>query len=568
MSAAFNPGRLRITHWCGQRQQAAQGQGQQTGQASLLLPWELTTATQSDNQTVPVPGSVLARALRRAESSVCAHAGAAAAIVTKDGPGSTLPRTRWTLNLVSWDETLVDTVDESYSLNVTDSRVEVAAATVWGARHALDSLAQLARTQPDGEVSLSHASVTDEPEYEYRGLMVSPGQRFMTPELLKTTLDAMEIARMNVLHFHLSEFCRYAIESKAFPQLSANLSSGLNKGFYTFDEIHTLVAQAKERGIRVIPEYDVPGHQARNMGVLDEMKWCGSRPPTSGNYQWELFDDPAGSTFGALKKLYTELMGLFPDKFFHVGGDEIAKVGPCTVNGSLHSLEHKILRLLQHNGKTPYGWSELLLVTDGTEGYSDTVLSAWKGGDSNSSVAAITGRGHRCVNSNSTAYYLGWQENYNPDKSPGAPASIGIGISDAYIDIAEGVPEAQKKLLLGGEISIWTDHYTAPTFGEQCGVNKQPLTNPAGKLFPRDEDAAFAMANLGVTFPTSVVAADSWWRFNASLDVTGPEYQARLQKVNAALIAAGVESCPSKCMSLNPKLGGCNETARCGVPIV
>ena len=57
-----------------------------------------------------------------------------------------------------------------------------------------------------------------------------------------------------VRHFHLSEFCRYAIESKAYPQLSANLSSGLNKGFYTFEEIRTLIDQAKERGIRVIPE--------------------------------------------------------------------------------------------------------------------------------------------------------------------------------------------------------------------------------------------------------------------------------------------------------------------------
>jgi hypothetical protein len=193
VSSAFGPGHLSITHWCGHQGQATQGHGQQAGQTSLLLPWELTTATPSDNQTVPVPGSVLSRALRRAESSVCAHAGAAATIV-EDGPGPT--RTRWTLNLGSWDENLVDAVDESYSLNVTGSRVEVAAATVWGARHALDSLAQLARTQPDGGVSLSHASVTDEPEYEYRGLMVSPGQRFMTPELLKTTLDAMEIARM------------------------------------------------------------------------------------------------------------------------------------------------------------------------------------------------------------------------------------------------------------------------------------------------------------------------------------------------------------------------------------
>ena len=169
------------------------------------------------------------------------------------------------------------------------------------------------------------------------------------------------------------------------------------------------------------------------MGVLDAMKWCGSRPPAAGDYQWELFDDPDGSTFGALKELYSELISLFPDNYFHVGGDEVKGIGPCTVNGSLHSLEHKILRLLKANGKTPYGWSELLLVTDGTEGYADTVLSAWKGGDSNSSAAAIIGRGHRCVNSNSTSYYLGWMGNKNPDKSPGAPASLGIGISDAYL---------------------------------------------------------------------------------------------------------------------------------------
>ena len=70
---------------------------------------------------------------------------------------------------------------------------------MWGARHALDSLAQLARPHPDGGVALRHALVADEPQYEYRGLMVSPGQRFLTPELLKTTLDGMEIARMNVL---------------------------------------------------------------------------------------------------------------------------------------------------------------------------------------------------------------------------------------------------------------------------------------------------------------------------------------------------------------------------------
>jgi N-acetyl-beta-hexosaminidase len=72
--------------------------------------------------------------------------------------------------------------------------------------------------------------------------------------MISTTQSTTTTRALLRRHFHLSEFCRYAIESKAFPQLSANLSSGLNRGYYTWDEINTLVSQAKERGIRVIPE--------------------------------------------------------------------------------------------------------------------------------------------------------------------------------------------------------------------------------------------------------------------------------------------------------------------------
>lgn len=75
-----------------------------------------------------------------------------------------------------------------------------------------------------------------------------------------------------------------------------------------------MVSQAKDRGIRVIPEYDVPGHQGRNMGVIDEVQWCGARPPASGDYQWELYDDPEGHTFSVTSQLYKELISLFPDE--------------------------------------------------------------------------------------------------------------------------------------------------------------------------------------------------------------------------------------------------------------
>jgi hexosaminidase len=225
-------------------------------------------------------GPVLQRAIQRCEDAL-EFSGRDTGATDFAAPGvheRTRPPSRFTLALDYWSEELVDAVDESYSLHVNATGVALAAKTVWGARHALDSLAQLGRARAGG-ASFRHAVVLDEPQYQYRGLMVSPGQRFMPPALLATHLDGMEIARLNVLHFHLSEFCRYAVESKAFPALSANLSSGLNEGFYTWADINTLVAEAKKRGIRVIPEYDVPGHQARNMGVLDEMKWCGSPYP-------------------------------------------------------------------------------------------------------------------------------------------------------------------------------------------------------------------------------------------------------------------------------------------------
>ena len=455
-------------------------------------------------------------------------------------------------------EELVDMVDERYDLNVTDEDgVSIAARTVFGAKHALDSLAQLVVGN-----GVRHVTLKDEPQHGYRGLMISPGQRFMTMELLKHHLDAMEIARLNVLHFHLSEFCRYAIESKAYPQLSKNLSSGLNKGFYTWPEITTLIARAKLRGIRVIPEYDVPGHQGRNIGLIEKLQWCSARPPASSDYQWELFDDPAGKTFSVLSTLITELISLFPDKYFHIGGDEIKAVGPCTVNGSLFGLEQKVLALLKTHSKTGQGWSELLLATDGTKGFPNTAINAWQGtplykctGVTCGSAANITARDHQVIVSNSSVYYLGW----NP-----------ISFDEIYIDIAEGIPPAQRYLLLGGEVSVWTDHYTAPTFGKQCGVDSGPQTNQAKALFPRSEDAAFAQSALGVTFPGAVIAADSWWRFDASLlgkkAQASSAYRKRLAKINARLIAAGVDSCPTECMWKPHAGAGCNETHRCGKP--
>ena len=80
-------------------------------------------------------------------------------------------------------------------------------------------------------------------------------------------------------------------------------------------------------------------------------------------------------------------------------------------------------------------------MTDGTEGYENTVINAWKGGSpsKHTGVPDVTARGYRAVNSNQTAYYFGWNS---------------IAYKDMYIDIGAGVPTSQRSLLLGGEIAV------------------------------------------------------------------------------------------------------------------
>lgn len=134
---------------------------------------------------------VLKRALQRCNDGLGSSGGTS---VPASGPIS------FDLELASYDEDLTGPTDESYFLNVSQRGVVLSARTVWGARHGLDSLRQLAVTSQ----SFRQAVVVDSPQFSYRGLMISPGQRFITNDLLVKTLDGMELARLNVLHFHLS----------------------------------------------------------------------------------------------------------------------------------------------------------------------------------------------------------------------------------------------------------------------------------------------------------------------------------------------------------------------------
>jgi hexosaminidase len=146
--------------------------------------------------------------------------------------------------------------DESYVLEVKSDGVTLTAPTPLGTMHGLQTLLQLVQVTPDGFV-LPAVTIRDLPRFPWRGLMIDSGRHFIPLDVLKRNVDGLEAVKMNVLHWHLSENQGFRVESKKFPKLH---ELGSDRLFYTQDEVRDLIAYARDRGIRVVPEFDMPGH--------------------------------------------------------------------------------------------------------------------------------------------------------------------------------------------------------------------------------------------------------------------------------------------------------------------
>ena len=146
--------------------------------------------------------------------------------------------------------------DESYQLEVASEGALLKAATVDGALRGLETFAQLVVPGASGfEAPAVH--IDDRPRFPWRGLMLDVSRHWMPVEVVERNLDAMAAVKLNVFHWHLSDDQGFRVESKLYPRLQQFGSGG---HYYTQTEIRAVVAYARERGIRVVPEFDVPGH--------------------------------------------------------------------------------------------------------------------------------------------------------------------------------------------------------------------------------------------------------------------------------------------------------------------
>jgi hexosaminidase len=344
--------------------------------------------------------------------------------------------------------------DETYHLKVSPSGVELSAPNPLGILHGLQTFLQLVRVSPQGFAAPA-VTIDDEPRFAWRGLMIDSGRHFMPVPVIERNLDGMEAVKLNVLHWHLSENQGFRIESKVFPLLQEKGSNGL---YYTQQQVKDVIEYARDRGIRVVPEFDMPGHAT---------SWFVGYPQLAsgtGPYQiethWGIFDpamDPTReSTFEFLDKFLGEMTALFPDAYFHIGGDECnGKEWTANQRIQAYMRDHgikdnvalqsyftgRLQKLVSAHHKIMVGWDEVL----GSDTPKEVVIQSWRGPKS---LAAAARQGNRGILSN--GYYIDLNQSAAYHYS-----------TDPLAGDADSLTPEEKARVLGGEATMWSEMVTS-----------------------------------------------------------------------------------------------------------
>jgi hexosaminidase len=337
--------------------------------------------------------------------------------------------------------------DESYSLEVGAQHATLKSNTVLGAIRGMETILQLVSANQDGYF-LPNVSIQDKPRFAWRGLMIDVTRHWQPVEVVKRNIDGLAAVKMNVFHWHLTDDQGFRVESKRFPRLQEMGSDGL---YYTQEQIRDVITYAADRGIRVIPEFDMPGHTT---------SWFVGYPDLAsapGPYQIErkfgIFDpamDPTREeTYRFLDGFLGEMAELFPDEYVHIGGDENNgkqwKANPRIQQFMLkHELKdaptlqayfnQQVLAILRKHGKKVIGWDEVLT----PDLPKDVVVQSWRG---TKSLADGAKRGYRGILSQ--PYYFDHM----------APAEY-FYQTDPLPSGSDLTPE-QAALVIGGESCAW-----------------------------------------------------------------------------------------------------------------
>lgn len=379
--------------------------------------------------------------------------------------------------------------DEGYRLDVATGGVDLSAAAPAGLFYGLQTLRQMAGTEPrDGAWRIPAASIEDAPRFGYRGVHLDVGRHFFPVEFIRKYIDMMSAYKMNTFHWHLTEDQGWRLEIEKYPLLTEVGScrketrvgrEGRNAGFdgqpycgfYTQEQAREIVEYARQRFVTVIPEIEMPGHSLAAIAAYPDFA-CTEGPFEVGT-RWGVYEDiycPKEETFAFLEDVLTEVMEIFPSEYIHIGGDEAPKtrweesgLAQEVIRrenlGDEHELQsyfiQRIEKFLNAHGRRIIGWDEIL---EGGLAPNATVMS-WRGEEGGIAAAK---EGHDVVMTPNSYLYL----DYLQGPAEGEPLGIGGNLPLEKVYGYEPQPEAltaqEAEHILGAQANLWTEYIKTP----------------------------------------------------------------------------------------------------------
>lgn len=418
------------------------------------------------------------------------------------------------LTVADGDADLQHGVDESYTLEVTESAgsIKIHAQTIWGAMHAFTTLQQLIISDGRGGLMIEQpVKISDAPLYPYRGIMIDTGRNFITVPKILEQIDGMALSKLNVLHWHLDDAQSWPMQMHTYPQMVKDAYSPREQ--YSRSDIQRVIAYARARGVRVIPEVDMPGHSESGWKQVDpDIVACGNSWWSNDVWEYHTAVEPNpgqldiiyNKTYEVVDNVYTELSDIFTDNWFHVGADEIqpncynfskyvtewfAEDPSRTYNDlAQYWLDHA-LPIFRSAGsqRRIMMWEDIFLSTESAHDVpKDIVMQSWNNGLEN--IQKLTANGYDVVVSSSDFLYLdcgkgGFVTNdprYNVMSNPGGDVTFNYGGNGGSwcgpyktwqriydYDFTTNLTAAQKKHVLGAEAPLWSEQVDDVTISSQ-----------------------------------------------------------------------------------------------------
>ncbi|XP_043084670.1 beta-hexosaminidase subunit alpha isoform X3 [Puntigrus tetrazona] len=397
--------------------------------------------------------------------------------------------------------------DESYALSVSEGRAELRSVSVWGALRGLESFSQLVQQDDYGAYFINKTEMVDFPRFAFRGLLLDTSRHYLPLRAILNTLDAMAYSKLNVFHWHIVDDPSFPYQSRTFPDLSNKGAFHAFTHIYTQSDVMRVIEHARMRGIRVVPEFDSPGHtQSWGKGQPGLLTPCYKGSVPSGSFG--PVDPTLDTTYRFMESLLKEVKFVFPDSYVHLGGDEVSfacwqsnpnvrkfmeKMGFGKDFTKLESFYmESIMNMTAALNKTSIVWQDVFDYRERPR--SKYVVEVWKQGCYLCKMRRVTKAGLKVILA--APFYLdlpipthSWARFYN------------------VRPLAFRGTDEQKKLVIGGEVAMWGEYVDATNLtprlwpracaaAERLWSNEEQTLN-ADLAFPRLADFRCQLVRRG-----------------------------------------------------------------------